>query len=194
MTVYLIGAGGHAKVLADILDASKIKIAGYIDPKPSNWLNERGVPQISEAELEKLLPSHPQLIMGFVGLNCVELEKRLQILENYMRKGAVFPSLVHPSATISPYAKIANGVQIFPNAVVNSHAIIEAGAIINSGAIIEHDAYIEAGAHIAPRATVLGGAKVGKCAYIGSGAVIIQNASVPEKTFVKALSFSKNNE
>jgi sugar O-acyltransferase (sialic acid O-acetyltransferase NeuD family) len=184
--IYLIGAGGHAKVLADILEARNKKLVGYVDPKAAIWLEKRGVPKISEEELADLIPNHSELIIGFVGLDCVALAKRLKMLENYTKQGAGFPSIIHPSAVVSPYATIAQGVQIFPNAVVNSYAIIEEGAVINSGAVVEHDAHIESGVHIAPRATVLGGAKVGSCAYIGSGAVIIQNAVLAEKSFVKA--------
>lgn len=185
--IYLIGAGGHAKVLADILEARNEKLVGYVDPKAAIWLEERGVPRISEEELAGLMPNHPELIIGFVGLDCVALAKRLKMIEDYTKKGSVFPSIIHPSAVVSPYATIAQGVQIFPNAVVNGYAVIEAGAVINSGAVVEHDAYIESGVHIAPRATVLGGAKVGSCTYIGSGAVVIQNAIVPAQEFVKAL-------
>lgn len=178
----LIGAGGHAKVLLDM-----IKPIAYVDPHPNAWLDTMGAKHMSDAELTALLPQKPSLVMGFVGLTCEALSKRYALMQDYARRGAQFPALIHPAAIASPSSIIHDGVQVLPGAVVNAHAVLKEGVVINSGAVVEHDAVIGSGAHIAPRASVLGSANVGECAFVGSGAVIVQNALVASQHFVKAL-------
>ena len=190
-SLILIGGGGHAKVVYDALKAQGGTLSGYIDPNASTWLQQYGVPMLTEAQLTERLGTHPKLVMGFVGLNCDSLERRYTALERHMEQGAVFPIIIHPSAVISPSAMISPGVQVMAGAVINSHARIGEGAIINTGAVVEHDAQVGAGVHIAPRAVVLGGAQVGEISYIGSGAVIVQQTVVARKTFVKALRVHK---
>lgn len=187
----LIGGGGHAKVLYDIILAQNRLLYAYVDPKEHAWLSENNIKHISDYELSSVISSRPELFIGFVGLDCEALEKRMNTMKNYQQQGAYFTPLVHPSACVSSKATLSFGAQILPNAIVNSGAVIGEGAVINSGAIVEHDAVIGAGAHIAPRAVVLGGASVGDCAYISSGAVVIQNTIVPAKSFVKALTIYK---
>ncbi len=185
----LIGAGGHAGSIVDALAGAAL--TAYADPKACDWLDKAGVKHLTDEQLATSLPKHAQLIMGYVGLTCDALEKRLRVLRQFTRQGAVFPPIVHPSAIVSPSATIGTGAQVLAGAIINSRARIGEGAVINSGAVIEHDAIIGPGAHIAPRAVVLGGAQVGDTAFIGSGAVVIQNSIVAPGSFTKAQSVAK---
>ena len=186
-SLILIGAGGHAKVVMDAVLAQGGKISGYVDPKPAAWLDAQGIPHITEAEFGL----SPQLIMGFVGLDCEALKKRYHMMQHYQQQGVNFPSIIHPSAIISPNAHISEGVQVLLGAVINAYARVEPGVVINSVSVVEHDAVIGAGAHIAPASVVLGGANIGECAYVGSQAVIVQNSELLPYSFVKALTVHK---
>lgn len=187
----LIGAGGHARVLYDCIAGQGRMLYAYVDPKHQEWLAATNIKQISEDDLSSILPNRPELFMGFVGLDCKYLEKRLQMMQDYEKRGAYFTQLIHPTASVSKNAVLGKGVQALPNSVINSGAVIGDGAVINSGAVVEHDTQIGAGVHIAPKSVVLGGAKVGDCSYIASGAVVVQNSIVPPKTFIKALTVHK---
>lgn len=186
-SLILIGGGGHAKVLVDSVVAQGGTIGGYVDPQPAAWLDTLSIPHINETDISQ----SAQLIIGFVGLDCVALRKRYHLMQNYQKQGFHFPTLIHPAAIISQNAHIAEGAQILPGVIINAYANIHTGAIINSSAVIEHDAVIDAGAHIAPSATVLGGAHIGECAYVGSQAVVLQNSKLMPDTFVKALTVHK---
>ena len=189
--LFLIGAGGHAKVVAAALASQGKAITAYVDDNPASWLDSQHIPHISEAQLEAQLGTNPELVIGFVGLTLEALERRSQCMRDYQAKGAIFPSITHASAIIGSPVSLGAGVQILAGAVVNPYAIIKDGAVINSAAVIEHDAIIGAGSHIAPRAVVLGGAILGEHCFIGANAVIIQGVKVEQKTFVKALSLRK---
>ncbi len=187
----IIGAGGHARVLYDCIAGQGRMLYAYVDPKKQEWLADTNIKHINEDELLSILPGRPELFMGFVGLDCDSLEKRVKMQNEYEKLGAYFTPLIHPAAFVSKKAVLGKGVQALPGSVINSGAQIGDGAVINSGAVVEHDAQVGAGVHVAPRAVVLGGAKVGDCAYIASGAVIVQNTAVAPKTFIKALTVYK---
>jgi sugar O-acyltransferase (sialic acid O-acetyltransferase NeuD family) len=187
----MIGAGGHARVLYDCIIGHNRMLYACVDPKQQEWLAEINIKQISEDDLLSILPGRPELFIGFVGLDCKSLEKRVKMMQDYEKHGAYFTPLIHPTAFVSKKAVLGKGVQALPNSVINSGAVIGDGAVINSGAVVEHDAHVGAGVHVAPKAVVLGGAKIGDCAYIASGAVIVQNSTVTPKTFIKALTVHK---
>ena len=182
----LIGAGGHAKVLVDILQVQGLAFDAYVDDDNKPWIDAAGVQRMSEDELQENVAG-AQLVIGFVGLSCATLQRRLEIMKRYESQGANFPAIIHPGAIVSANATIESGVQIFPGAVVNSHAVVGRGSVINSGAVVEHEVQVGHGCHVAPRTVLLGAARIGECAYIGSGAVVVQNAIVPPASFIKAL-------
>jgi UDP-3-O-[3-hydroxymyristoyl] glucosamine N-acyltransferase len=130
-----------------------------------------------------------QKVVGFVGLTCADLRRRLAQFKEYSEDE--FPVVIHPSAHRSLACTVDAGSQILARAVVNWGADIGKFVVINTGAIIEHGAVVGAGSHIAPGAIVLGEARVGECCWIGAGAVVLQGATVPDDTFVKALTVHK---
>jgi sugar O-acyltransferase (sialic acid O-acetyltransferase NeuD family) len=190
-TLVFIGAGGHAHTLLDALALRGVKPVAYVDPVTQPWIEALGVAHISERELTRLLPSKPQLVVGFVGLTPDALQHRLQTMQVYHSQGAELPAIIHPSAVVSQFATVAAGAHIGAGALVNAAAAIGMGAVINTGAIVEHDARIGSGAHIAPGAAVLGDATVGDCAFIGSQALVVQGSNVSPRQFVKAQTVHK---
>lgn len=184
---YLLGAGGHAKILADIITLNHGKIAGYNAPDEAPWLENIGAQRISETELNTLSSQGKQFAIGFVGLDCEALKRRHDLFLEYSRMGASFPTLIHPTATISPHATIAAGVQINAHAIINASAHLSDMCIANTGSIVEHDAYIGTGSHIAPRALVLGGAHVEEYVYLGAGCIVIQGTHVEKENYIKSM-------
>ena len=73
---------------------------------------------------------------------------RLFWTDKLLEEGYEMPSIVHPSAIVSPSAMLEPGCFIMQRAVVNTHTKIERAALINSGAVVDHDSCVCAGAHI----------------------------------------------
>jgi sugar O-acyltransferase (sialic acid O-acetyltransferase NeuD family) len=193
--IYLIGAGGHCKVLVDILHLRGATIAGYYDFKTSAWLKELGIHKIKDEDsLNKLCKEKHQLCVAFLGRNIEDLKRRYVQMHECQKRGASFPAIIHPHSIISPKAVIGQGVQILAGSIVNACAVIKEGAVLNTASIVEHDAIIGPGSHLAPRATVLGAASVGDNSFVGSGSVIIQGRHVKKESFLKAgLIYSEGN-
>ena len=83
-----------------------------------------------------------------------------------------WPVGVHPSAVVSPEAKLGQGVSINANAVIEAGAEIGDGTVIGAGCYIGHDVKIGAGSLLYPNVTVMYRCMIGRKAVIHPGVVI----------------------
>lgn len=126
--------------------------------------------KLSDFELntfEKYIDTSTVFILAF-GNN----EFRLQWCEQITKAGGSLATIIHPSAYVSPKARIRAGVVILPYAMVNTGTIVNEGCIINIGAIVDHDCILEPGVHIVPGAIVKGENHVPRCEKKESGVVV----------------------
>jgi sugar O-acyltransferase (sialic acid O-acetyltransferase NeuD family) len=180
--IILIGAGGHAKVVAEVAVSLGFTLIGYVDNNFADWLD---IPQINESKLTDIWNEGIGYFLGLGGQSTQNLKSRYSLFLKYSSK-SISPSLIHKQAIVSSTAKIGAGTLIGAGAVIQPMANIGKGVIINSGAIIEHDACIEDGSHIAPGAIVLGGVSIGRNCMIGAGSILLPGTTIPDETLVKA--------
>lgn len=188
--VLIWGAGGHGKVVADLVRAAGHAVAGYADVDQAKWgvVVEPGgaTVVISEADLVQLLdqggplPCRATAIALALGDN----DARLRSAKRAAR--ALMPALVHPAATVSESAQLGRGTVVFAGAVVNAAANIGSAAIINTSAVIEHDCTIGDGAHIAPGAVLTGGVNVGQGTLVGARAVVLPGVTIEADALIGA--------
>ena len=171
--VLIIGAGGHAQVVADILlrmyeAGADLLPIGYLDDNPHLFGEWRlGLPILGPLAVIDAI-EHDALVIG-IGDN----QTRKAIYERLVACGKQFTVACHPSAIIARDAVIGAGTVIAARAVVNAGARIGVNVILNSGSIVEHHNCIGAHAHIAPGSTLGGGVVVGEGALIGIGATVL---------------------
>lgn len=173
--VIIIGAGGHGKVIADIVTKSKDKVFGFLDDYNS---------------ADKIL-TYP--VLGKV-CDCnkyLDKEFFLAIGNNEIRKKITdeYPLLkyytaIHPSAVISENVTIGEGTCIMAGAVINSSANIGRHCIINSGAIVEHDNRLSDFVHLSPGAVLCGTVAVGECTHIGGGVTVKNNINIASNVII----------
>ena len=175
--IFLLGGGGHARVLLDIL--SLIHPAWRVAILDRDTL--RHGTQIMGAQIlggDDLLEEISAIIPGArfsIGLGTVgDCGPRKQLFDVGVALGLSPESLIHPTAIISKFAKIKEGAQLLPGCIVNSGASIGRNVIINSGAVVEHDCVIKDHAHIASGATLSGTVTIGESAHVGAGATVRQ--------------------
>ena len=182
MACLLIGAGGHAKAVAEAAEAVLGDIIAYVDPRPADWLSAAHVSTDSDIKVNGI-----PVAIGLGGVTTAQLAKRLALLESYLGRGHCAPAIVHPRAHVSVTARLELGVIVLAGAIVQPSAVVGRGAIINTRAVVEHDSAIGEGAHVAPGAVVLGGCRVGRCAMIGAGAILLPGSIVAEEALVPAM-------
>lgn len=180
--VIIIGAGGHAKVIADIIEKSGDQIVGFLDDKiEKNTIIVKGYKVIGDLNnrFPLSIANKDYEFITAIGDN----KKRKEISTSPNLK---FYTAIHPSAQIGLDVKIEEGTAIMANVCINSSARIGKHCIINTGAIIEHDNIIENFVHISPNATLGGTVKVGENTHIGIGSVVKNNITICQNCTVGA--------
>lgn len=179
--IVIFGAGGHGKVVLDILMESGADILGFLDDDRSKIGRKiRGIKILGNfSDLDKKIPI--KLALG-IGNNLV----RFDIFKKAETLGINLVSAAHPKAIISKDVKIGQGVVIMPGAVINAGVIIEDGVVVNTGATVDHDCYLEKFCQIWPGAHLAGSVRVGEFSYVGTGASVIQNINIGKRTVIGA--------
>lgn len=164
----VIGGGGHGRVVAEAAYLSgHFSQLLVIDPHASGSWNFSLCPRVKhEGEAD----AQPQEWRFIAAVGDPVLRQRL--FEEYLAKGFVPASIVHPRAIISPSAQLGRGVAVCAGAVVATLARIGDGVIVNHNAVVEHDSEVASFAHLAPGAVLAGGAYLGERAFLGSAASI----------------------
>lgn len=90
----------------------------------------------------------------------------------YADEPPVYTPGIHPSAVVSPEAKLGSNVAICANAVIEAGAEIGDNTVIGAGCYIGHDAKIGANSLLYPNVTVMYRCIVGRKAVIHPGVVI----------------------
>jgi sugar O-acyltransferase (sialic acid O-acetyltransferase NeuD family) len=176
--IVLLGAGGHAKVLLDVLIASGVKVDGVVDPiLAENGGFWRGIAVIgNDDELLKIGPAEIVLVNGIGSLPGKSLRQRL--FAQFRTAGFRFISVVHPSALMGSGVVLGEGVQLMAGSIVQADSTIGDNSIVNTGALIDHDCVFGSHVHIAPGVVISGGVRVGNGAHIGTGVSIIQGMAI----------------
>lgn len=184
--VIIVGAGGHAAVVADALLASGTQILGFTDSIAAHHGRHIcGVPVIGDDSVLYKFQSNEVLLANGIGGMGSEPGRRI-IQQRLVSVGWRFATVCHPRSVISPFSVIAEGAQVLANSVVQVGASIEEGVIVNTAAVVEHHAKIGAWVHIAPGALICGGVVIGADSHVGAGAVVRQNVRVGNATLIGA--------
>ena len=184
--VIVLGAGGHAKVVIDALQAMAVDILGAVDANPdTHGTRVLGVHVLGGDDvIEDYAPDAVTLVNGVGSVQ--PASHRNDLYRNFRDAGYAFASVIHPNAVIGGDVEIADGVQIFAGAVVQPGCTLNANTIVNFKASVGHDCVIGAHVHIAPGAGLSGGVTIGEDGFIGTGATIIQYTSVGAGALVAA--------
>jgi UDP-perosamine 4-acetyltransferase len=172
----IYGAGGHAKVVLETLRAAGLGdgVAGLVDDAPSAP-SLLGAPILGRPDLLPALRGQGVLeVVVAIGDNA----RRAAIGAALEAQGFLLPVLRHPSAILSPSARLGAGAQLLARAVLGPEAEVGPLAILNTGAIVEHDCVVGAAAHVASGAVMCGGARLGARALLGAGAVLRPGVAV----------------
>jgi sugar O-acyltransferase (sialic acid O-acetyltransferase NeuD family) len=179
------GAGGHGKVIADILvSGNQHELVGFIDDdKGLRGTRVLGVPVVGDGEW---LREHGRAHHACVALGVGDNHKRRELAKKCTAWNLEIVTLVHPRSTVSSSAILGNGTVVMGGAVVNAQAKIGLGVIVNTGAIVEHDVEIGDYAHISPNASLGGASCAGPLAHMGIGSVLLPGVRVGAGSIVGA--------
>jgi sugar O-acyltransferase (sialic acid O-acetyltransferase NeuD family) len=170
--IAMFGAGGHAKVITDIIkNGGEYEITGVFDDSSA------------EAEFSSMAEHFDGAVVA-VGDNWL----RHQIVHRIHQIAPALPfvTFIHPAATVASDVIIGAGTVVMAGAVINSGTSIAEHCIINTRAVVDHDCHIASFASVAPGATLGGTVRIGSFAAIGLGSSVIHRMVIGEHTVVGA--------
>jgi sugar O-acyltransferase (sialic acid O-acetyltransferase NeuD family) len=184
--IFIYGAGGHAKVVADIVERQGLcDVAFIVDDDPALEDEEIYGYRIIGGRTKLVAARDEQGIRrGIVAIGGNSV--RLRVAASMAAEGLDFVTAVHPSAQWARGVEVGVGAVVMGGVVVNSDARIGDHAIINTGATVDHDCQVGNGVHVGPGATLCGTVTVGECAFVGAGSTVIQGLTIGENAMVAA--------
>lgn len=184
----IVGGGGHAKVLIEVLRASgAAEPCAILDRDARLWGSQVMCVRVRGGdELLPVLASEgiEAFVIGVGGTG--DNGPRRRLFELAVSHGLSPLTVRHPSAMCSPSSEIGAGSMVFAGAIVNASAVIGRNVIVNTVAIVEHDCVISDHVHIATGARLASSVRIGVGAHIGAGATVRQCISIGESAIVGA--------
>lgn len=170
--ITLYGAGGHCKVVIDILESLELHPSRVHDDNPKGPLF-MGLPSsLPSGDYEEAI-----ITIG----NCQIRKKIVDKInvEHYI-------TAIHPSAIVSKYSMLGEGTVVMQGAIIQAGSSIGRHCIINTNSSVDHDCKVADFVHIASGATVCGEVEIGECSWVGAGAVIKQQIKIGRNCMIGA--------
>ncbi len=164
--MFLYGAGGHGKVVAEILLENGIEIEGVY----------------SDNTVALFFQKFP--FLGVFKEAQEQQEFIISIGNNFARKNIVeslhvkWGKAISKAANIAASASIGDGTMIIKGVSVNADASIGKHVILNTNCSVDHDCLIENFVHISPNVALAGNVTVGEGTHIGIGSCIIPGIKI----------------
>lgn len=181
--LYIIGAGGFGReVLQWIKDINKVsprwEIAGFLDDDPDALegypCDARIVGGITDHEIR----SDEEFVLCIANPSVKQ-----QIAEDYLRRGAVFPVIIHPTTVLTDYTEYGEGTILWPYAKIAVNSRCGRFCTILSRDI-GHDINIGDYCFIATNTTMLRNITVGDRVFIASNAVIANDVTIGDDAYI----------
>lgn len=183
---YIIGCGGHGRVVLDILRREgKYAPVGFIDSNP-DMLGRRidGVPVVASPDQLADLRHKTGVNAAIVAIG--DNGTRRFFGDKLDEWGYQLINAIHPSANIALNATIGRNVVIAAGALVCTHCQIGDSVILNTGCLIDHESLVGTGCHVCPGAKVAGRVTIESGAFLGIGSTIIQSIRVGCEAVISA--------
>lgn len=173
-SLYILGAGGHAKAVSDAIQRCRLfNNIYFLDDRFSDQ-SEFGCFRLVGTCLDfRQFVSDANVFLIAIGDN----NTRRRFFDVMQIDGASLPAVLC-SPFISSSAHLGIGTLAMPGAIINADARIGDNVIVNSGAIVEHDCVIGDHSHVAPGSIMTGGARLGSLVTLGAGAVVCPGISI----------------
>ncbi len=177
--VVIVGAGGHGKVIADIVVKSGQNLRGFLDDNRSLSDNVLGFPILGAVSDIPLWAERGCRFLLAIGNN----EVRRRLAEQYR---VAYATAVHPTACLGLEVQLGEGTVVMAGVIVNPGACVGRHCILNTACVVEHDNAIGDYAHICPGVALAGTVTIGEGTQIGVGSSVRNNITIAANCLVGA--------
>jgi sugar O-acyltransferase (sialic acid O-acetyltransferase NeuD family) len=154
---------------------------GFIDDTPEKQgLNPLGFHVYGRGMLKKNTEARVLAVPG----SPTSYRMRKQIIAGLELPGERWATLIHPSASVSPLARIGRNVLVMAGVVITSNGVIGDHVCVLPNSVLHHDSVIGDYTLIGSNVTVAGNTSIGGECYIGSGTSIINGIQIADGCLV----------
>ena len=172
--VIIVGAGGHAQVIKEIIEQNNDMFLGFLDD------SKTGKEILGTTNDIAKLHKQDDEIYFIVAIGDNKIRNNI-----YNMNDVKYYTAIHPKSIIAKSAKIGAGTSIMAGAVINANSIIGSNCIINTNTIVEHNCIIEDCVHLSYGVIIGAGCTIGKETYINAGAIINRNTEIKDFTIIE---------
>jgi sugar O-acyltransferase (sialic acid O-acetyltransferase NeuD family) len=174
--ILIWGAGGHARVAAEIVRLRGATVSGFIDDVNLSRFGESfcGARVFRPEDLPSL--RRAGTFYGIVAVG--DGAARCALATRLLAAGLQLPVAVHPRAVVASDSVLGAGTLVAAGAIVSVGASLGFGCIVNTGASVDHDCRIGDWVHICPGSHIAGVVNIGDRAFIGAGATVIDHVTI----------------
>jgi sugar O-acyltransferase (sialic acid O-acetyltransferase NeuD family) len=108
------------------------------------------------------------------------------LADTEQRYGIAFEPLVHPSAYVSPLARLGRATFVGARAVIGPFVTLGRGVFVNRAVSIGHDTQVGEFARLQPGSNIGGHVTIGPCVTVGIGAAIVEELQIGENAVITA--------
>lgn len=184
MKTIIIGAGGFGREILDTIHQINIlkptyNLVGFIDNriKKGTIVNDL------------IVLGNDDILDNYVGINLIIGVGAPHIREkiyNRYKDQFNFLTIIHPTAIVSKYAKIADCVIIQAFCIVAANVNLKKGVCINARTGIGHDSIVGDFSSIQSFCDITGANKIGKLCFLGTGVKVIPELILGDECYVCA--------
>ena len=180
----MIGGGGHAAALAEILVKQNKSLLGVVTPKilAGHAIFDSVKHYLRDDDVLRFSVDEVLLVNGIGAMPRQTLRKK--VYTHFSELGYTFATVIADSALVSDYASLAKGTQIMNNAVINIGSEVGENTIINTSVSVDHDCVIGAHCHLAPGTTLSGEVKIESNVHIATGVSVINNITIGAQSII----------
>ena len=175
--LYIYGAGGHAKVVANAARLNGYEIAGFWEDSGEKCGTDFfGSKLISFQDI----PIGANIFIAF-GDNRLREAKGRVLAEKFR-----IVNIIHPSAQVASEVELGQGVYIAALSNIDPYCKLEDFCIVNNNANISHDTILHCGCHICGGGMLSGNCEVGSRVLFGIGSTMIEQCKIGNDTIIGA--------
>jgi sugar O-acyltransferase (sialic acid O-acetyltransferase NeuD family) len=180
--IIVFGAGGHAKVVIDVIERQAKYSIGFVYDTDPTKKNIMGYPILHDFERLK----EQGLFQGIIAVGHNWSRSQLRQRIDVQLPGFSYVTAIHPNTSIGRNVKIGVGTVIMSGCCINSETHIGSHCIINTCTSLDHENIVEDFGNVSPGVTTGGKVKIGEYCFIGLGVNIIQKTNVGAHSVIGA--------
>jgi sugar O-acyltransferase (sialic acid O-acetyltransferase NeuD family) len=171
--------GNGVEALDALADA--YRLVGFVDDTPA----KQGTTVHGHAVLPRqALRDWPDAQVLAVPGSPVSYLGRRALIDGLNVAAARWAQLVHPSARVSPLARIGRNVLIMAGVVITSDAVIGDHVCVLPNTVLHHGARVGDWSLVGANVTVAGDTAIGANCYIGSGSSLMNGLTIGDGALV----------